>query len=102
MVSEGAGDRKYLIYLLKYSNKLAYLQLITVGLRIGLVHLLQWKKVVQGIQNYVNYKINSRKLLEAFVSVGYGFINCITLFSLVSFLVAIVFYLYICYYRKKI
>ena len=65
MVSEGAGDRKYLIYLLKYSNKLAYMQLITVGLRIGLVYLLQWKKVVQGIQNYVNYKINSRKLLVA-------------------------------------
>ena len=26
----GAGDREFLIYLLIYSNKLAYLQLITV------------------------------------------------------------------------
>ena len=30
MVREGAGDRESLIYLLIYSNKLAFLQLITV------------------------------------------------------------------------
>ena len=30
MACEGAGDRKFLIYSLIYSNKLAYLQLITV------------------------------------------------------------------------
>ena len=30
MTREGAGDREFLIYLLIYSNKLAYLQLITV------------------------------------------------------------------------
>ena len=30
MAHEGAGDREILIYLLAYSNKLAYLQLITV------------------------------------------------------------------------
>ena len=30
IVREGADDRKFLIYLLIYSNELAYLQLITV------------------------------------------------------------------------
>ena len=30
MAREGSGDREFLIYLLIYSNKLAYLQLITV------------------------------------------------------------------------
>ena len=30
MAREGAGDREILIYLLIYSNKLAYLQLVTV------------------------------------------------------------------------
>ena len=30
MTREGAGNREFLIYLLIYSNKLAYLQLITV------------------------------------------------------------------------
>ena len=30
MAPEGAGDREFLIYLLTYSNKLAYSQLITV------------------------------------------------------------------------
>ena len=30
MAREGAGDRESLIYLLIYSNKLTYLQLITV------------------------------------------------------------------------
>ena len=30
MAREGAGDHEFLIYLLIYSNKLAYLQLITV------------------------------------------------------------------------
>ena len=30
MAHEGAGDLEILIYLLAYSNKLAYLQLITV------------------------------------------------------------------------
>ena len=29
MTREGAGDREFLIYLLIYSNKLAYLQLVT-------------------------------------------------------------------------
>ena len=30
MASEGTGDREFLIYSIIYSNKLAYLQLITV------------------------------------------------------------------------
>ena len=30
MVREGVGDHEFLIYLLIYSNKLAYLQLISV------------------------------------------------------------------------
>ena len=51
MAREGAGDREILIYLLIYSNKLAYSQLIRV-----LVHRTSYPKSHE--QDYLNFQQN--------------------------------------------
>ena len=46
MTREGAGDREFLIYLLIYSNKLVYLQLVT-GLAYRRMSRKSWTRLLK-------------------------------------------------------
>ena len=68
MARKGAGDRKYLIYLLIYSNKLSYLQLMTVlvyGSRLPKSHeqgyLKFWQKQKISVNEFIFRTCNFTK-----------------------------------------